>query len=157
LSSYRYVDWPASPVSEAGIPIGPWNFIEVPALTVTASGHVLVLHRGTHPILEFEAGGTFVRGWGDGLFSEGKAGMIPPALRIPGRSIYSAVYGPAGCESCGAHAIRVDPAGNVWTVDAAGHAVYKLAPDGKVVMRLGTKGVSGTGPDKFYLPTDVAF
>jgi len=75
----------------------------------------------------------------------------------PGRSHYSAVYGPAGCASCGAHSVRVDPQGNIWLVDAPGHVVYKMSPDMKETMRLGTKGVSGTGPNTFNLPTDVAF
>jgi DNA-binding beta-propeller fold protein YncE len=34
---------------------------------------------------------------------------------------------------------------------------YKMSSDGKEVMRLGTKGTSGTGPGSFNLPTDVAF
>jgi streptogramin lyase len=56
-----------------------------------------------------------------------------------------------------AHAIRVDPEGNIWAVDAPGHVIYKMNPQGKVIMQLGRKGVPGMGPGNFNLPTDVAF
>jgi DNA-binding beta-propeller fold protein YncE len=51
----------------------------------------------------------------------------------------------------------VDSQGNIWVIDAPGHLVYKMNPEGKEIMRLGTKGVRGTGPNNFNLPTDVAF
>jgi DNA-binding beta-propeller fold protein YncE len=51
----------------------------------------------------------------------------------------------------------VDPQGNIWLIDAAGHIIYKLNPDGKEIMRLGTKGVRGMDASHFNLPTDVAF
>jgi DNA-binding beta-propeller fold protein YncE len=53
--------------------------------------------------------------------------------------------------------VRLDPQGNIWLIDAPGHIVYKLRPDGKEIMHLGTKGVPGTGDHNFNLPTDVAF
>ena len=155
--AYKLVGWPAEATSAAGVPAGPWNFIQVPAVAADARGHILVLHRGAHPILEFESSGKFVRSWGDGMFSEGKVVSIPPAHRVPSRSNYSAVYGPAGCDSCGAHSIRVDPDGNIWAVDAPGQVLYKMNQQGKVILQLGQKGVAGMGPNTFNLPTDVAF
>lgn len=152
----KLVEWPTAPTTAAGVP-GTWNFIQVASVAVTPRGSVLVLHRGAHPVMEFEANGKFVRSWGDGVFSEGKVAGIPEAHWTDDKSHYSAVYGPAGCTSCGAHSVRVDPQGNVWVIDAAGHVVYKMSPDGKEVMRLGTKGAPGTGPNSFNLPTDVAF
>ncbi|MEO8127695.1 MAG: peptidyl-alpha-hydroxyglycine alpha-amidating lyase family protein [Bryobacteraceae bacterium] len=155
---YRLVpDWPTPARSAAGTPAGLWNLIQVPGVAVDAKGHVLVLHRGAHPILEFESTGKFVRSWGDGLFSEGKVVAIAAADRKPGASGYSAVYGPAGCDSCGAHSVRVDPEGNIWAVDAPGQVIYKMNPEGKVILRLGQRGVAGIGPNNFNLPTDVAF
>jgi len=153
---YKLVEWPTPPISAAGPP-GAWNFIQVASVAVTARGNMLVLHRGAHPIIEFGSNGKFVRSWGDGMFSEGKVAAIPQAYWTDDKSHYSAVYGPAGCTSCGAHSVRVDPQGNIWVVDAPGHAVYKMNADGKEIMRLGTKGVAGTGPHHFNLPTDVAF
>jgi DNA-binding beta-propeller fold protein YncE len=153
---YKLVEWPAPATSAAGFP-APWNLIQVSSVALTPKGTVLVLHRGAHPILEFDPGGKFLRSWGDGLFSEGKVGGIPQASWSPDRSRYSAVYGAAGCTSCGAHSVRVDPRGNTWVVDATGHVIYKLNQDGKEVMRLGTKGTSGTSQTTFNLPTDIGF
>jgi DNA-binding beta-propeller fold protein YncE len=154
---YRMAEWPAPAISVAGFP-APWNLIQASSAAVTARGTVIVLHRGAHPILEFAANGTFVRSLADGLMiSEGKVGAIPKANWAPGRSRYSAVYGPPGCTACGAHSVRVDAQGNVWVVDAAGHVVYKLDQDGKELMRLGTRGVAGTSSSTFNLPTDVGF
>ena len=116
-----------------------------------------MLHRGAHPIMEFASDGKFVRSWGDGMFSEGKVVRIAPAHRPAGASGYSAVYGPAGCHSCGAHSLRVDPEGNIWAIDATGQVIYKMNPEGRVLLRLGRQGVRGSGPDTFNLPTDVAF
>jgi len=144
-------EWPAEVASAAGTPAGPWNFIQVSGVAVDHQGHVLVLHRGAHPILEFESNGKFVRAWGDGMFSEGKVVAIAPRDRVPGRALYSAVYGPAGCDSCGAHSIRVDPENNIWVVDAPGQVIYKMNTAGKIILQLGRKGAN------FNLPTDVAF
>ena len=60
------------------------------------------------------------------------------------------------------HGLHVDRDGNVWVTDAQGskdgtkgHQVIKLSPDGKILMRLGTAGVAGGGPDHFTEPSDV--
>src|SRR5262245_51995882 len=153
---YKLVEWPTPPTTAAGVP-GAWNFIQVASVAISPRGTVLVLHRGAHPLMEFESSGKFLRSWGDGLFSEGKVAGIPETFWTAEKSHYSAVYGPAGCASCGAHSVRVDPQGNIWLVDAPGHVIYKMNADMKEVMRLGTKGVSGTGSNTFNLPTDVAF
>jgi DNA-binding beta-propeller fold protein YncE len=152
----KLMEWPAPPTSAAGVP-GAWNFIQVASVAITPRGTILVLHRGAHPIMEFESSGKFIRSWGDGMFSEGKVAAIPEAHWTIDKSHYSAVYGPAGCSSCGAHSIRLDPQGNIWIVDAPGHVIYKMSPEWKELMRLGTKGVSGGGPSNFNMPTDVAF
>jgi DNA-binding beta-propeller fold protein YncE len=153
---YKPVEWPAPPTSAAGVP-SAWNFIQVASVAITPRGTILVLHRGAHPLMEFDSSGTFVRSWGDGVISEGKVAAIPEAYWTADKSHYSAVYGPAGCASCGAHSVRVDPQGNIWVVDAPGHVIYKMSPEWKELMRLGTKGVLGSGPNNFNLPTDVAF
>ncbi|MEO8050250.1 MAG: peptidyl-alpha-hydroxyglycine alpha-amidating lyase family protein [Acidobacteriota bacterium] len=60
------------------------------------------------------------------------------------------------------HGLHVDRDGNVWVVDAMaskdgtkGNQVIKLSSDGKVLLRLGTAGVAGGGPDHFNEPSDV--
>ncbi|HVW74615.1 MAG TPA: peptidyl-alpha-hydroxyglycine alpha-amidating lyase family protein [Rhizomicrobium sp.] len=60
------------------------------------------------------------------------------------------------------HGLHVDRDGNIWVTDAAiskdkskGQQVIKLSPEGKVLMRLGTAGVSAGGPTHFHNPGDV--
>ena len=148
--------WPRPATTVAGTP-SPWNFGQIVAAATGADGNILELHRGARPIMVFAPDGTFVRAWGEGLFSNGKVLGIPPEHRTPGESGYTAVYGAGGCHACGAHAIRVDRDGHVWVVDAAGHVVYKLRETGELLLQLGKRGVSGSGPDTFNLPTDIAF
>lgn len=156
-AQYQVVpDWPNAPRTAAGTP-SAWNFIQVPGVAVDARGDVLVLHRGAHPVMVFDAKGKLLRTWGDGLFSEGKVMAVAPGDRAAGASGYSAVYGPAGCTACGVHAVRVDSAGNTWIVDATAHVIYKFAQDGKVLLQLGQKGKPGLSRTNFNLPTDVAF
>jgi len=55
----------------------------------------------------------------------------------------------------------VDRDGNIWVTDAQGkegkgHQVFKFSPEGKILLKLGTAGVAGEGPDTFNGPTDVA-
>ncbi|MBM3737046.1 MAG: 6-bladed beta-propeller [Acidobacteria bacterium] len=155
--TYRLVpEWPLPAKSAAGAPAGPWNLIQVAGTAIDSRGHVLVLHRGAHPILEFTESGEFVRSWGDGLISHGKVVAVEPRFRAPGASGYSAVYGPAACYACGGHAIRVTSDGNIWVADAPGHVVYKTTPEGKVILTLGTKGAAGLDKTHFNLPTDLA-
>jgi len=149
-------DWPNPATSAAGAPAA-WNFGQLAAVATSASGDILLLHRGADPIMLFDSDGRFVRAWGDGLFSNGKIMIIAPADRVPGKSGYTAVYGAAGCHACGAHSVRVDPDGNIWVVDAPGHVVYKMNAQGRVLMELGTRGVAGVSRNTFNLPTDVAF
>ena len=65
------------------------------------------------------------------------------------------------------HGIHVDRDGYVWVTDGEGpdgkdprrdgkgHQVFKLGPDGKVLMTLGKAGVAGDGPDTFNMPSAV--
>jgi DNA-binding beta-propeller fold protein YncE len=54
------------------------------------------------------------------------------------------------------HKLTVDADGNLWVADNGGHQVFKMSPDGKVLMTLGKKGVAGPGMDEFDAPTEVA-
>ena len=154
--AYEEAAWPKPARTAVGSP-SCWHWGEVVGIAATAGGNMLLLHRGAQPIMEFDPAGNFRRAWGDGLISEGKVTLVAPEHRAPGASGYAAVFGPAGCHSCGAHSIRVDPQGYLWVVDAAGHIVSKMDEDGGVLMQLGEKGVSGMDRARFNLPTDVAF
>jgi len=70
-------DWPTQLMNAAGTPAS-WNFIQVSGVAVDSRGHVLVLHRGAHPLLEFQSNGTLGRSWDNIQFSEGKVAAIAP-------------------------------------------------------------------------------
>jgi DNA-binding beta-propeller fold protein YncE len=82
--------------------------------------------------------------------------QIDPKTGRPLRSIGAGLFAMP-------HGLHVDKDGNVWVTDAAiakqggpkGQQVIKLSPDGKVLMRLGTAGVSGGGATHFHDPGDV--
>jgi len=81
------------------------------------------------PIVKFDASGNVVKSLGAGMF-------VTP------------------------HGIFVDNDGNLWVTDGAGapgkgHQVFKMNPDGKVLLTLGKAGVTGDGPDTFNRPSDV--
>ncbi len=100
------------------------------SLAFDARGHLLVLTRGAQPFFEFDENGTFIRTFGDNLFTR-------------------------------AHGIRLDADGNIWATDVGAHLVYKLSPQGQVLLTLGTKGEAGewneaAGSRKLNQPNDVA-
>jgi hypothetical protein len=110
----------------------------VTAIEPAPDGTLFVVHRCVNnscegrsepPILVFDAQGRLLRSFGQGL------------LNFP-------------------HGGTVDPEGNLWMTDARGgngigHQAIKFSPDGRILMTLGTKGVSGSGPAHFDQPTDV--
>lgn len=58
------------------------------------------------------------------------------------------------------HGATVDREGNLWIADARGndtqgHQVFKLSPDGDILMTLGEAGVAGSTPGLLAQPTDV--
>ena len=58
------------------------------------------------------------------------------------------------------HGIKIDPDGNVWTVDVAAHSVKKWARDGRMLMQIGNPGgAPGTNESKdaFNRPTGISF
>lgn len=61
-------DWPSLPPG--------WNFGETAGVATDGRGHVFVLHRGVHPIMEFAPDGRMVRSWGDGMY------IRPHAIRV---------------------------------------------------------------------------
>lgn len=110
----------------------------VTAIEPAPDGTLFVVHRCVNnscegrsepPILVFDQAGTLLRSFGQGMFNFPHGGMV-------------------------------DGDGNLWMTDARGgngigHQAIKLSPQGKVLMTLGTKGVSGSGPAHFDQPTDV--
>ena len=56
-----------------------------------------------------------------------------------------------------AHAIRIDPKGNVWTTDAASSKVIKFSPTGKILMEIEVGGQPTPCRNNFCGTTDIAF
>ena len=56
----------------------------------------------------------------------------------------------------GAHFIRIDPVGNIWTANIASHVIRKYSADGKVLLMLGEAGRAGADQGHFNKPTDMA-
>ena len=105
------------------------NFFHYPAnsvvgrvsgIAVGPTGAIVALNRGYHPVLEFKSDGTFVRSWGEG----------------------STMF-------AGAHALRFDPQGNLWYVDAADNIIYRFDAEGRTV------GTLGTNPEPWTYLTHV--
>ena len=57
-----------------------------------------------------------------------------------------------------AHSVTIDAQGFLWVTDSAAHVVHKFSPDGRLLMTLGKKGVSGDNAsrDLFNQPNHVA-
>src|SRR6185436_17639206 len=118
------------------LPAGTKAWAAVTAIEPAPDGSIFVVHRcfenscagrSEPPILKFDKNGKLLASFGQGMF------VFP-------------------------HGGTVDRDGNLWMTDAGGetgkgHQAIKLSPDGKVLMRLGKAGVSGSGPDLFDQPT----
>jgi DNA-binding beta-propeller fold protein YncE len=58
------------------------------------------------------------------------------------------------------HGIRVGPDGNIWTVDVAGHRLFKFTPAGRLLMAIAQPNASAGNmetKDGFNRPTGVSF
>jgi len=107
------------------------NMGSTSGVAINSKGHIIVLARGTTPLMEFDANGKFIRGFGEGLFDR-------------------------------PHGLRIDSDDNIWATDVASHVLYKLNPDGRIMMVQGVKGSAGEMHAYGHLrllnePTDVAF
>lgn len=115
---YRVVpNWPVLPDG--------WKTGEAAGVDVDSHNHVLLFHRGEHPIMRFDAeSGELLASWGDGMFKN-------------------------------AHGLEVDDHDNVWVTDTLLHQVLKFDHDGKLLLTVGEKEVSGLDGAHFNQPTDV--
>jgi sugar lactone lactonase YvrE len=97
-------------------------------ITADGKGNVVVLVRTAPYFRVFTRDGKFVKAFGD-----------TPAFES-------------------AHSVTIDAQGLFWVTDSAAHVVYKLGPDGRLMMTLGKKGVAGdnTSRDLFNQPNHVA-
>jgi len=111
---------------------------EAVGVAINKDGHIFLLNRGNHPLLEFGPDGSFIRSLGEGS------------------PIFHA-----------AHSVRFDAEDNMWLVDAANNLVVKFNPKRRIVQALGrrlepwvydTHGIERAipAPASFYQPTDTA-
>jgi hypothetical protein len=101
---------------------------QVPNVTIDLSGMVYAFHREEPPVLKFNPSGVLVDSWGSEWVSR-------------------------------PHGFRVSHDGTLWATDYhrdTGHTVTQFSTDGRVLLRLGARGFTGTGPNTFNGPTDVA-
>jgi DNA-binding beta-propeller fold protein YncE len=61
----------------AKLPAGR-GWVEVAGVAVDSRDHVFVFSRGDHPVMVFDAGGTFLTSWGEGVFSRPHGIFIGP-------------------------------------------------------------------------------
>ena len=112
---------------------------EAVGVAINSKGHIFILNRGNHPILEFDQEGNFI----------GSFGEASPLFRVP-------------------HSIRFDTHDNLWYVAAGDNLVVKFDPKRRVEQALGrregdmgwvymTHGIERAipGPSSFYQPTDT--
>jgi peptidylamidoglycolate lyase len=104
---------------------------EVTGVAVDAKNTIIAVRRTDPPIVELNPAGRVLKMWGEKMF-------VWP------------------------HGFRIDKEGYLWitdgrAADGRGEQIFKIAPDGRVVMTLGTKGVAGETSSTFAGPADVAF
>lgn len=79
----------------------------------------------------------------------------PPLLVLDGQHKLIAGWGKGEFKT--PHGLRVDAKHNVWVTDNARHVVYRMSPDGKVTLTLGTLDKGGAGPTNLKSPDDLVF
>jgi DNA-binding beta-propeller fold protein YncE len=149
------------------------------AAAVTAGGRLLVFNRGAVPLLEFDAKGSFVRGFGEGRY------VRPHGLRLdPEGNIWTTdvnghtvtkmnprgdvlmtlgVKGEAGDWNEGADSGRLNepndlafgPNGDVFVVEGHGTAVPRVLKFDRHGKLLTSWGGKGTGPGQFDIAHSV--
>jgi streptogramin lyase len=98
----------------------PSGFVhrDVVGVSVDSKDRVYLLTRGQPRVLVYEQDGTFVKSWGEGIFTDRT------------------------------HGLTIGPNDFLYTVDDGDHTVRKFTPEGEQVMVIGTPGVaSDTGYD----------
>jgi DNA-binding beta-propeller fold protein YncE len=154
-------------------------FDSVADVDIDADGHVIVLHRGPQALLEFDASGQFIRGFGEGLFRRSHsldidqdgnywttdfATQVVLKLSPAGEVLLTlGTVGEAGNwdEQAGIRLfdqpndIAFDSAGNFYVTQGHGRAeplVLKFDPDANFIKSWGGRG---TLPGEFAVPHSI--
>ena len=157
------------------------NFRGTSGVAFNSSGHIFVIHRGVMPLMEFDPDGTFIRGFGEGLFERAHGLRIDAqdniwATDVAANLVYKfnpagrldmvlGVKGHAGAWHPFGH-LRlfhepneavVGPDGDIFVLQGHGKGeprVLKLDGDGNFIKDWGGKG---SGPGEFDLPHSLVF
>jgi DNA-binding beta-propeller fold protein YncE len=122
------------------LPAG-WSFGETASVAIDARQHAYVVHRGAHPIIEFDQKGGFVRAFGDQLFDRAHSARFDPE-------------GNLWIVDDAAHVVlRLDSEGHVNMVLGR----HRKPGDSVTPAKLGPRGARDEDILKFNRPTDIAF
>jgi sugar lactone lactonase YvrE len=157
------------------------NFGGTSGVAFNSKGNIFVLHRGPMPLMEFDADGNFIRGFGDGLFDRphglridqhdniwttdvamnlvykfNPSGRMEMVLGVKGRT---GEWHPGGHLRLFAEPNEavVGPTGDIFVLEGHGKAesrVVKFDADGNFIKTLGSKGAR---PGEFDLPHSLVF
>lgn len=101
---------------------------QVPNVTIDQDGYIYAFHRSEPPVLKFDSEGNLVDTFGSDFVNR-------------------------------PHGFRVTPDGTIWATDyhrQLGHTVTRIDTEGRILLRLGARGFTGSGPNTFNGPADVA-
>jgi streptogramin lyase len=157
------------------------NFGGTSGVAFNSKGHIFVIHRGPMPVMEFDADGNFIRGFGDGMFDRPHGLRIDAqdniwATDVAGHVVYK--FNPAGrlemllgvrnrpgeWHEFGhlrlfnePNEAVVGPSGDLFVLQGHGKAesrVLKFDKDGNFIKTWGKKG---KGPGQLDLPHSLVF
>ena len=172
---------PYTPVPESfRLPPG-MNFGGTSGVAFNSKGNIFVIHRGPMPLMEFDADGNFIRGFGDGLFERphglridaddniwatdvaanlvykfDPAGRLAMVLGCKGQTGEWHPYGHLRLFHEPNEAV-VGPSGDIFVLQGHGKGeslVLKFDCDGNFIKTWGGKG---KGPGQFDLPHSLVF
>jgi DNA-binding beta-propeller fold protein YncE len=148
-----------------------WTLRACSAVAVNAKGEIIVFHRGTHPLLVFDAEGNFLRSWGDDVVKSAHGLRVDRddniwATDIGGHRVFkfdrngklllALGTGKAGTGDDQFNKptdIAFGQSGEFFVTDGYGNTrVMKFAPSGKLLMSWGQPGKAA---GEFNLPHSI--
>lgn len=145
-----------------------WALGNCSAVAVNRQGEILVFHRGKHPLICFDATGSFLRSWGDDLIRTAHGLRVDRDDNVwvtdignhrvfkfdpTGKLLLSLGNGRPGAGGDQFNKptdVAFGPDGEFYVADGYGNTrVLKFSANGKLIK---TWGTAGTGPGEFDLP-----